>query len=94
MAACLCQERLQLSARTFAHGQFGPQDLILTQESISSILGVRRESVTAIARKLQEAGTICYRRGHIMVIDQAGIQKETCECYKKSKRNSTWYLMM
>jgi hypothetical protein len=58
----------------------------LTQESIASILGVRRESVTAIARKLQEAGTICYRRGHIMVIDQASFQKETCECYKKIKK--------
>ncbi|PTQ76599.1 CRP-like cAMP-binding protein [Nitrosospira multiformis] len=66
--------------------RLGPQDLILTQESIASILGVRRESVTAIARKLQEAGTICYRRGHIMVIDQAGLQKETCECYKKIKK--------
>ncbi|SEA03529.1 Crp/Fnr family transcriptional regulator [Nitrosospira multiformis] len=66
--------------------RLGPQDLILTQESIASILGVRRESVTAIARKLQEAGTICYRRGHIMVIDQAGLQKETCECYKKVKK--------
>jgi CRP-like cAMP-binding protein len=66
--------------------KLGSQELILTQESIANILGVRRESVTPIARKLQEAGTICYRRGHIMVIDQSGLQKEACECYKKIKK--------
>ncbi|SFU69751.1 Crp/Fnr family transcriptional regulator [Nitrosospira multiformis] len=61
--------------------RLGFQELILTQESIASILGIRRESVTAIARKLQEAGTICYRRGRIMVTDQASLQREACECY-------------
>lgn len=62
------------------------QELILTQELMASILGVRRESVTHAARKLQEAGMIRYRRGHVRVIDGAGLQKGACECYDKIKK--------
>jgi hypothetical protein len=53
----------------------------MTQELMASILGVRREGVTEIARKLQEAGTIRYRRGHITVIDRDGLQRGACDCY-------------
>jgi CRP-like cAMP-binding protein len=66
--------------------RLGSRELVLTQESIASILGIRRESVTAIARRLQEAGTICYRRGRIMVNDQAALQRESCECYDIIKK--------
>jgi CRP-like cAMP-binding protein len=57
------------------------QELVMTQELMASILGVRREGVTEIARKLQEAGTIRYRRGHITVIDRDGLQRGACDCY-------------
>jgi CRP-like cAMP-binding protein len=61
--------------------RLGSQELVVTQELISSILGVRREGVTEIARKLQEAGTISYRRGHVTVIDRAGLERRACYCH-------------
>jgi CRP-like cAMP-binding protein len=56
-------------------------ELVMTQELIANMLGVRRESVTEAAFKLQQAGLICYARGHISVLDRSGIEKRTCECY-------------
>lgn len=56
-------------------------DLLMTQELIASMLGVRREGITEAARKLQEAGFIRYRRGHISLLDRAGLEAHTCECY-------------
>lgn len=60
-------------------------ELTLTQELIASMLGVRRESVTEAASKLQKRGYICYRRGHITVLDRDGLEKLTCECYQTVK---------
>lgn len=57
------------------------RDLVITQELMASVLGVRRESVTDSAGKLQSAGYIRYRRGHISVLDRAGLEARTCECY-------------
>ncbi|QJR16722.1 Crp/Fnr family transcriptional regulator [Usitatibacter palustris] len=57
------------------------QDLVVTQELIASMLGVRREGVTAAAGKLQEAGVIEYRRGHIRVLNRTKLEKMSCECY-------------
>lgn len=57
------------------------QELVMTQELIASMLGVRREGITEAAGKLQQAGYIRYRRGHIAVLDRAGLEKTTCECY-------------
>lgn len=57
------------------------QDLVMTQELVASMLGVRRESVTDAAGRLQTAGCIRYRRGHIGVLDRAGLEARTCECY-------------
>ena len=54
----------------------------MTQELISNILGVRRESVTDAAGKLQQAGIIEYRRGHITVLDRQGLETRVCECYQ------------
>lgn len=56
-------------------------ELIMTQELVASILGVRREGITEAAGKLQHAGLISYRRGHISVLDRAGLERGVCECY-------------
>ncbi|HRP95761.1 MAG TPA: Crp/Fnr family transcriptional regulator [Rhodocyclaceae bacterium] len=54
----------------------------VTQEMIARMLGVRREAVTEAAGKLQSAGLIQYRRGHITVNDRAGLEARACECYR------------
>ena len=56
-------------------------ELLMTQELISNMLGVRREGVTDAAHKLQQAGIIYYRRGHIKVLDRPAMEKRSCECY-------------
>jgi len=56
--------------------------LIMTQELIANMLGVRREGVTEAAGRLQRAGVIEYRRGKITVIDRARLQAMSCECYE------------
>ena len=56
-------------------------ELVITQELIASMLGVRREGITQAAGNLQDAGFIRYRRGHIAVLDRSGLEKRTCECY-------------
>src|SRR5450759_3904242 len=61
-------------------------ELIMTQELVASMLGVRREAVTEAAGKLQHAGFIRYRRGHITVIDRSGLAAHVCECYAVVKK--------
>jgi len=61
-------------------------ELAITHESIANTLGVRREAITQAAGKLQEAGFIRYRRGHITVIDRHGLESRTCECYAVVKK--------
>lgn len=56
-------------------------DLVLTQELIASMLGVRREGITEAAGNLQRAGAIRYRRGHIAVLDRSALATRSCECY-------------
>ena len=56
-------------------------ELVMTQELVASMLGVRREGITEAAGKLQQAGLIRYRRGHISVLARAGLEARTCECY-------------
>ncbi|MEC5399544.1 Crp/Fnr family transcriptional regulator [Uliginosibacterium sp. H1] len=60
--------------------------LVMTQELISNMLGVRREGVTEAAGNLQKAGLIEYRRGHITVLDRPGLEARTCECYAVVKK--------
>ncbi len=60
--------------------------LVMTQELIANMLGVRREGVTEGALKLQQAGLIRYARGRISVLDRPGLEQRTCECYGVVKR--------
>ena len=61
-------------------------ELVMTQELIANMLGVRREGVTEGALKLQKAGLIRYARGHIKVLDRVGVEQRSCECYSVVKR--------
>ena len=61
-------------------------ELIMTQELIANMLGVRREGVTEAAGHLQTAGIIRYARGHITVVDRPELEKRTCECYAVVKK--------
>jgi CRP-like cAMP-binding protein len=60
--------------------------LVMTQELIANMLGVRREGVTEAALKLQHAGLISYARGHITVLDRKRLEKRSCECYLVVKK--------
>jgi len=62
--------------------------LTMTQELIANMLGVRREGVTEAAGKLQRAGLIEYHRGHITVLDRAGLEARVCECYGVVKKEN------
>src|ERR1035438_2624039 len=60
--------------------------LVMTQELIANMLGVRREGVTEAAGRLHRAGIIKYQRGHITVLDRAQLELRTCECYAVVKK--------
>jgi CRP-like cAMP-binding protein len=62
------------------------RELVMTQELVASMLGVRRESVTEAAGHLQNAGYIRYRRGHISVLERHGLEAHACECYAVVKK--------
>jgi len=61
-------------------------ELVMTQELVASMLGVRREGITEAAGRLQQAGFIRYRRGHISVIERSGLETRACECYAVVKK--------
>jgi CRP-like cAMP-binding protein len=61
-------------------------ELVMTQELIANMLGVRREGVTLAAGHLQDQGLIHYSRGHITMLDRAGLERLTCECYSVVKK--------
>jgi CRP-like cAMP-binding protein len=60
-------------------------ELAMTQELIANMLGVRREGVTEAAGKLQKAGVISYKRGHISVLDRPKLESLSCECYEVAR---------
>jgi CRP-like cAMP-binding protein len=64
------------------------QELVMTQELIANMLGVRREGVTDAAGKLQKLGVIRYSRGHITVLDRPMLEQLCCECYSVVKQES------
>ena len=61
-------------------------EIVMTQELIANMLGVRREGVTEAAGHLQKAGLIRYRRGHITVLDRTRLEQRACECYAVVKK--------
>lgn len=69
-------------------------ELPLTHEHVAELMGVRRESVTEAARKLQIAGCIRYQRGHISVLDRTSLEASSCECYRIAKREADRLLEM
>lgn len=76
----LCRWLLLLLDRT------GGTELVVTQELISTLLGVRRESVNEAALRIQTEGFIRYSRGRIAVLNRPGLEKCACECYEVVKR--------
>ena len=65
----------------FSHDCLQTDEMVLTQEIISHLLGVRREGVTVAAGRLQDAGVINYVRGHIHILDRQKLEACACECY-------------
>ena len=65
-----------------SHDRVQSHELLMTQEFIAHMLGGRRESVTVAAGRLQDAGLINYARGHITILDRAGLEAIVCECYQ------------
>ena len=64
------------------HDRVQANEIFMTQEFISNMLGSRRESVTVAAGRLQDIGLIDYARGHITIIDRIGLERSVCECYR------------
>jgi hypothetical protein len=65
------------------------QSLALTHEHISAMLGTRRAGITETACQLKEAGLISYTRGNVTVVDRAGLEAVSCECYAQVKKEFT-----
>jgi CRP-like cAMP-binding protein len=65
-----------------SHDRVKADELIMTQELIADMLGVRREGVTVAAGRLQDAGAISYVRGHIQILDRKKLEETVCECYR------------
>ena len=64
-----------------SHDRLDSDVLVMTQELIANMLGVRREGVTAAASRLQEQGIISYVRGRIQILDRPRLEAAVCECY-------------
>lgn len=68
-----------------SHDRVKADELIMTQELIADMLGVRREGVTVAAGHLQDVGAISYVRGHILILDRQKLEETVCECYRVVK---------
>jgi CRP-like cAMP-binding protein len=71
------------------HDRVGTDDIMLTQQFIAQMLGVRRPSVTVAAGMLQKAGLITYSRGKLTIVDRAGLEAGACECYEIVRQETT-----
>ena len=91
-AACYRHHSIdqQLSRWLLATVEWVPaaDEMVMTHELAANLLGVRRESITQAAGKMRDAGYIRYRRGHITVLDGAGLRQGACECYRVVKRET------
>jgi hypothetical protein len=70
-----------------AHDRAGRPSFPMTQEFISTMLGVRRAGVSVAAGLLQRTGVITYRHGHLAVLDRPGLERTSCECYGAVRRH-------
>jgi CRP-like cAMP-binding protein len=68
------------------HDRVGRDEFMLTQEFMAFMLGVRRPGVSVAAAALQQAGFISYARGHVRILDRAGLESASCECYEIQTR--------
>src|SRR5688500_11084662 len=68
-----------------SHDRLQSDELVMTQELIADMLGVRREGVTVAAGRLQDSGAISYVRGHIQILDRQKLESTVCECYRVVK---------
>jgi CRP-like cAMP-binding protein len=68
-----------------SHDRVNSDELIMTQELIADMLGVRREGVTVAAGHLQDIAAISYIRGHIQILDRRKLEDTACECYRVVK---------
>src|SRR5947207_1776116 len=90
-STCLCVTGCPSPAGRFhllSIDRLAAPEIKMTQELIANMLGVRREGVTEAAGKLQKAGVISYRRGHIKVLDRPNLEKMSCECYEVVRRET------
>lgn len=78
----LCRWLLQCADRT------GSEQLLLTQEFLAEMLGVRRTTVTLLAQELQKRGIVRYSRGRITILDRPGLEACACECYDAVKHEN------
>jgi CRP-like cAMP-binding protein len=70
-----------------SHDRAGGGEFLLTHELLAEMLGVRRQSVSLVAKALQRAGLIAYRRGCVSVLNRVGLEAVTCECYETIRCN-------
>jgi CRP-like cAMP-binding protein len=87
-AVCNCRHSLEQRLCRWlllCHDRIKSNELLMTQEFISNMLGGRRESVTVAACHLQDSGLIHYSRGHITIFDRRGLEAVVCECYRVVK---------
>ncbi|MFO0926253.1 MAG: Crp/Fnr family transcriptional regulator [Gemmataceae bacterium] len=68
------------------HDRIGSDEFPLTHEYLAEMLGVRRQTITGVALGLQEARLIAYRRGMTQIVDRAGLERASCECYRITRR--------
>jgi DNA-binding transcriptional regulator YhcF (GntR family) len=68
--------------------RIGSEQLLLTQEFLAEMLGVRRTTVTLLAQELQRSGVLRYTRGRITILDRAALEARACECYGVNRKLS------
>lgn len=86
-----CSQHHTLSQRLarwllIVHDYAEAEEFVMTQGTIAALLGVRRVGVTRAAGEFQAAGLMTYSRAHIRILDEAGLKKKACECYRFMRR--------
>lgn len=89
-ASVLCNVRHRIDGRLarwllMYHDRLGTDEFLLTHEFMANMLGIRRASVTEVARQLQDEGLIDYNRGNFRILNRAALEAKTCECYQVVK---------